>query len=101
MTNVNLVGIDIAKNVFQLHGVDKEGKAVLIKRLTRSKLIEFIVQLPACTIAMEACASANYWAHKFKMLGHEVKLINTQFVKPYVKTNKNDRNDGVPRRAPF
>lgn len=93
MENLTLLGIDIAKNVFQLHGIDEKGNAVLKKRLTRNKLPKFIVQLHPCTIVMEACGGANYWCRKFKAMGHDVKLISPQFVKPFVKTNKNDRND--------
>lgn len=93
MGNLTLLGTDIAKNVFQLHGVDDKGNAVLRKRLTRTKLMEFIVQLQSCTIVMEACGGANHWCRKFKTLGHEVKLISPQFVKAFVKSNKNDRND--------
>ena len=93
MSNVTLLGIDIAKTVFQLQGVDVEGKIVLKKRLHRHKLVDFICNLPACTIVMESCGGANYWVRKFSSFGHEVKLISPQFVKPYVKTNKNDYND--------
>jgi transposase len=93
MENVTLLGIDIAKNVFQLHGVDIQGNPVLRKRIARSNLAETIAKLPTCTIVMEACSSSNYWSRKFKTLGHNVKLISPQFVKPFVKTNKNDRND--------
>jgi transposase len=93
MSNINVLAIDLAKNVFQLHGTDDKGNAVLKKRLTRDKLVEFIANLNACTIVMEACGGANNWARKFQTLGHEAKLISPQFVKPFVKTNKNDRND--------
>jgi transposase len=93
MEKLTLLGIDIAKNIFQLHGVDEKGNAVLKKRLTRIKLVEFVTKLSLCTIVMEACGGANYWCRKFKSMGHEVKLISPQFVKPFVKTNKNDRND--------
>lgn len=91
--NITTLGIDLAKNIFQLHGADSRGKAVLKKTLTRNKLPEFIANLPRCRIVMEACSGANYWARKFKEHGHEVKLISPQFVKPFVKGNKNDRND--------
>ena len=91
--NITAIGIDIAKNVFQIHGVDAQGKTVSQKRLTRNKLVGYIAQLPACLIGMEACGGSNYWARKFQELGHEVKLISPQFVKPYVKSNKNDKND--------
>lgn len=93
MTKIILVGIDIAKNVFQVHGVDQAGKAVIKKSLRRSELRSFIAQLPVCTIAMEACGGAHYWARQFQALGHTVKLISPQFVKPFVKTNKNDAHD--------
>src|SRR5215471_4734716 len=88
--NVTTLGIDLAKNIFQLHGVNAHGKVVLQKRVSRSKLRETIAQLPPCVIGMEACASAHYWAREFQQLGHTVKLISPQFVKPYVKGNKND-----------
>lgn len=93
MNNITLLGIDIAKINFQLHAVDVKGNIVLRKKLTRDKLIEFIANLPSCTIAMEACSGANFWARKFSKFGHNVKIISPQFVKPFVKTNKNDRND--------
>jgi transposase len=94
MSNVDLLGIDLAKTVFQLHGVDKEGNIVLKKRInSRKKLLEYIANLPTCIIAMEACGSANFWARKFINMGHNVKLISPQFVKPFVKTNKSDHND--------
>jgi transposase len=87
------VGIDLAKTVFQIHGVDDDGKLVLRKRLDRSKMLEFFVKLPPCLIGMEACGSAHYWARKLTAMGHTVKLMAPQFVKPYVKTNKNDVAD--------
>jgi transposase len=95
MSNITLLAIDLAKNVFQLHGTDKTGKAILKKKITRTKLLESIAQLPTCNIYMEACGSANYWGREFKKLGHEVKLINPKYVKPYVKRNKNDMNDAA------
>jgi transposase len=91
--NVTVLGLDLAKRVFQLHGVDKEGKTILRKRLSRGELAEFIAKLPPCLIGMEACGSAHYWGRKFQSFGHTVKLINPAFVKPYVKTHKNDYND--------
>lgn len=91
--NISLLGIDIAKNVFQIHGVDPVGKMVFKKRISREKLAETVANLPTCTIAMESCGGANYWARVFQKYGHTVKLISPQFVKPYVKTNKNDAND--------
>lgn len=93
--NITTLGIDLAKNVFQLHGTDKKGTRVLNKRLTREKLMEFIVTLKPCLIGIEACGSAHYWARGFKELGHTVKIMSPQFVKPYIKANKNDRNDAA------
>jgi len=90
---VKVLGIDIAKNVFQLHGVDELGKVSLKKRLQRKNLLTFLSNMPCCLIGMEACSSSNYWAREILKLGHEVKLISPQYVKPYVKTNKNDYND--------
>ena len=91
--NVTTIGIDLAKSVFQVHGVDKDGKTVIQKRLRRSKVLEFFVQLPPCLIGMEACSSAHYWARKLGEQGHDVKLMAPQFVKPYVKANKTDAAD--------
>jgi transposase len=91
--NINLLGIDIAKQVFQLHGADSNGKKILKKRLERDALKEFMVNIAPCTIVMESCGGANYWARLFLKSGHKVKLISPQFVKPFVKTNKNDAND--------
>ena len=87
---VTTLGIDLAKNVFQLHGVNEAGKPVLKKQLKREQMAAFLVNLPACLIGMEACGSAHYWARKLQGFGHTVKLMAPQFVKPYVKTNKND-----------
>lgn len=93
MEKITTLGIDLAKNVFQLHGIDEHGKIVFSKKLSRAKLKEFIVNLPACLIGMEACGGANYWARQFQRYGHTVKLMSPQFVKPYVKSNKNDDKD--------
>jgi len=90
---VTTVGIDLAKNVFQLHGVNEFGKPVVKKHLRRKQMAEFFVNLPTCLIGMEACGSAHYWARKLQGFGHTVKLMAPQFVKPYVKTNKNDAAD--------
>ena len=80
MNNINLLAIDIAKINFQLHGIDVNGNVMLRKKLTRNKLIEFITNLPVCTIAMEACGGANFWARQFIKLGHTVKIISPQFL---------------------
>jgi transposase len=91
--NVKRVGLDLAKQVFQAHGVDSQGKAVLHKRLKRGDLLKFFATLPPCLVGMEACSGAHHWARELQKLGHSVKLIAPQFVKPYVKGNKNDAND--------
>lgn len=90
---ITTVGIDLAKNVFQIHAVDEQGKTVLKKQLKRDQMAEFFVNLPACLIGMEACGSSHHWARKLQGYGHTVKLMAPQFVKPYVKTNKNDAAD--------
>jgi len=89
------VGIDLAKNVFQLHGVDRHGKAVWKRRLSRAKWLDALLAQaePGCEIGMEACAGAHHWARELQSHGYTVKLIPPQFVKPYVKSNKNDAND--------
>jgi transposase len=90
---VSTVGIDLAKNVFQLHAVNELGKTVFKKQLRRDQMAQFFVNLPACLIGMEACGGSHYWARKLQGFGHTVKLMAPQFVKPYVKTNKNDAAD--------
>lgn len=91
--NITTVGIDLAKQVFQVHGVDERGKAVLKKQLKRDQVLPFFANFQCCLIGMEACGSAHFWARKLEALGHTVKLMAPQFVKPYVKTNKNDAAD--------
>ena len=90
---ITTVGIDLAKNLFQLHGVNEHGKVVIKKQLRRDQMAEFFVTLPPCLVGMEACGSAHHWARKLQAYGHTVKLMAPQFVKPYVKTNKNDAAD--------
>ena len=90
---ITTIGIDLAKNVLQVHGVDERGKVLLKKQLKRDQMIPFFANLSPCLIGMEACGSAHYWANKLQGLGHTVKLMAPQFVKPYVKTNKNDAAD--------
>jgi hypothetical protein len=87
---IRTIGIDSAKNVFQVHGVDEHDKAVLRKQLRRDQMATFFVNLPPCVIGIEACSSAHHWARKLVAMGHTVRLMAPQFVKPYVKTNKND-----------
>ena len=90
---ITTIGIDLAKEVFQVHGVDTHGKAVLRKQLRRGEMAKFFANLEPCLIGMEACGSAHHWARKLGEFGHTVKLMAPQFVKPYVKTNKNDMAD--------
>jgi transposase len=90
---ITTVGLDLAKNVIQVHGVDERGKTVLKRQLKRDQVASFFANMPACLVGMEACGSAHHWARKLQSLGHEVKLMAPQFVKPYVKTNKNDVAD--------
>lgn len=90
---VTVLGIDLAKNSFQLHGVDEKGNRVLKKKLTRKQLVAFIAQLPPCLIGIEACGGAHHWVRVLSEWGHTVKMIAPQFVKPYVKSNKNDAVD--------
>ena len=91
--NIKLLSIDIAKNVFQLHGNDATGKCVFKKRVSRNKLVETIINIKPCAIVLESCGGSSYWYRKFTAMGHTVKLIAPQYVKPFVKTNKNDAND--------
>jgi transposase len=90
---VTRVGLDIAKHVFQVHGVDEREAPTVRKQLTRSKVLGFFAQLPPCVIGIEACGGAHYWARELTKLGHSVKLIAAQFVIPYRKRGKNDAND--------
>jgi transposase len=93
MEQVSVVGLDLAKSVFQVHGVNAQGEAVLRRRLTRGQLLKLFEKLPPCLVGMEACASAHHWARELVALGHEVKLMPAQYVKPYVKRCKNDAAD--------
>jgi transposase len=90
---ITTVGLDLAKNVFQVHGVNAHGKVVLRRQLRRDQVAAFFANLPACLIGMEACSSAHHWARKLQVLGHTVRLMAPQFVKAYVKSNKNDAAD--------
>jgi transposase len=93
MRNVTTIGIDLAKSVFSLHGVDALGQEVLRRTLRRNQLNAFIAQLPPCLIGMEACSGAHEWARQFTPLGHTVRLMAAKFVAPYRKSGKNDGND--------
>jgi transposase len=92
---ISRVGVDLAKNVFQLHGVDRHGETVLKRRLSREKWISVLIRSaePGCEIGMEACGGAHHWARLLMAKGFTVKIIPPQFVTPYVKSNKNDAND--------
>jgi len=93
MKDISVLGIDLAKNVFQIHGADAHGKRVFSKRVGRKELIELMGNFKPCLIGIEACTGAHYWARLFSNMGHSVKMMAPQFVKPYVMSNKNDRND--------
>jgi transposase len=93
MSDVRIIGLDIAKSVFQLHGVDDAGATVLQKRLTRARLLPFFEKLPPCLVGIEACATSHFWARELTKLGHAVKLMPAQYVKPYLKRQKNDMAD--------
>jgi transposase len=86
-------GIDLAKNLFQVHGIDEHGKVLAKKQLRRDQMATFFVNVPPCLVGMLACGSAHHWARKPRAMGHTVRLMAPQFVKPYVKTNKNDAAD--------
>src|SRR5580765_489580 len=93
MKDITTIGIDIAKNYIQIHGVNDKGKALLKKRLPRDRFLSFMANLPKCLIGMEACGSANYWAIELIKLGFEVKLMSPVKVKKFVENNKNDAKD--------
>jgi len=95
MNEVTTIGLDLAKNVFHVVCCDQHGKVVRKKMLRRSQVLQYFVNLPDCLVGMEACASAHHWARELDCLGHEVKLIPPQYVKPYVRGNKNDYNDAL------
>jgi transposase len=93
MQNSNILGIDLAKSVFQVHLNDRFGNKKFSKKIKRSALLDFIANQPKCLIAIEACGGAHYWARQFNALGHDVKIIHPQYVKPFVQVNKNDARD--------
>lgn len=90
---VTTIGVDLAKSVFQVHGTDERGHVVVRKQLRREQVASYFANLPPCLVGMEACGSAHHWARKLQGFGHQVRLISPQFVKPYVKSNKNDAAD--------
>ena len=95
MGEVSTIGVDIAKSVFQVHGVDADGTVVIRKRIGRLKVVEFFANLPPCLVGMEACATAHQWARELKKLGHDTRLMPPTYVKAYVKRGKNDAADAA------
>jgi transposase len=95
MGEVSTIGLDIAKSVFQIHGVDAAGVVVIRKRISRAKLLEFFGTLSACLIGIEACPTAHYWSRQLQALGHTVRLLPPSYVKAYLKRSKNDANDAA------
>ncbi len=93
MERIRTVGLDIAKSVFQVHGVDGDGEVVVRRRLKRARVLPFFASLEPCRIGIEACATAHFWARELGALGHDVKLMPPAYVKPYVKRQKNDAAD--------
>lgn len=95
MGEVSTIGLDIAKAVFQVHGVDGAGAVVIRKRVSRAKMLEFFAELPPCLVGIEACPSAHHWGRELTGLGHTVKLMPPSYVKAYLKRSKNDANDAA------
>lgn len=93
MKDIKVIGVDLAKSVFFLHGVDSLGKTVLKKKLSRKEVLPFFANLPHCLVGMESSCGCHFWAREIMAMGHEVKLMSPKFVKPYIKTNKSDPND--------
>ena len=95
MDTISTVGLDIAKNVFQVHGIDEHGQVVVRRQLKRRQVLPFFTKLSRCLVGLEACATAHHWAREIVKLGHEVRLMPPHYVKPYVKRNKNDAADAA------
>ena len=93
MKEINVIGLDLAKNIFYVYGVGRQGQPVVSRSLRRKQLLGYFAKLPPCRVGMEACATSHYWARELARLGHEVKLMAPGFVRPYVKSNKNDQRD--------
>src|SRR5262245_55602505 len=95
MGEVSTIGLDIAKSVFQIHGVDAGGAVVTGKRISRAKLLACFAALPACLVGIEPCPTAHYWSRQLQALGHTVRLLPPSYVKAYLKRSKNDANDAA------
>lgn len=95
MGEVSTIGLDIAKSIFQVHGVDHDGAAVIRKRVSRAKVLEFFAAVPPCLVGIEACPTAHHWSRKLQVLGHTVRLMPPSYVKAYLKRSKNDANDAA------
>jgi len=93
MEQISTIGLDIAKSVFQVHGIDASGKPVLLRQLKRRRVLAFFTKLSPCLVGMEACATSHHWAREIAKLGHDVRMMPPRYVKPYVKRNKNDAAD--------
>ena len=93
MQTITTIGLDIAKTVFQVHGVDAGGQVIVRRQLKRRYVVPFFQKLPACLVGIEACASSHHWSRELKVLGHTVRLMPPAYVKPYVKRQKNDTAD--------
>src|SRR5882672_11117337 len=98
MQTITTIGLDIAKSVFQVHGIDAVGEVVIRRQLKRRSVLAFFQRLPPCLIGIEACASSHYWARELQALGHTVRLMPPAYVKPYVKRQKNDAADAETKR---
>ena len=93
MTKISMIGLDLAKNVFQVHGIDAGGQVVIRRQLKRRYVLAFFQKLPPCLVGIEACASSHHWSRELKALGHTVRLMPPAYVKPYIKRQKNDAAD--------
>ena len=93
MEAITTIGLDIAKSVFQVHGIDAEGNVILRRQLKRRYVLTFFQKLPPCLVGIEACASSHHWSRELQALGHTVRLMPPAYVKPYVKRHKNDATD--------
>ena len=90
MNKLSVIGLDLAKNVFQVHGINEDGDIVVRKQFKRREVLRYFARLEPCLVGMEACAGAHYWSRELSKLGHCVRLMAPAFVKPYVKSNKNE-----------